>query len=74
MCFLGPYRHDQVCAWNGGAMRIPVRVAQGFIDPILQVFGDDMFQAAGFLVDSILRIAEAVHQPGLDQAMEPDDL
>ena len=67
-------RHGAVQRGDAMAVWVRVRVAQLCRDALLEVLGDEVLQALGFVVQVFDGIPQYLKQEGLDQAMVPYNL
>jgi hypothetical protein len=59
---------------DGVAVRVAVGMAECGGNTGFELFGDDVFEAAGLLVDFVPGVAKGLYQPGFEQAVMTDDL
>jgi len=66
-------RHLPIDGWDAVAVRVGVGMAEFFGDAGLEVFGDEVLQALGLIVQLFDRVVEDFVEERFDEAMVPDD-
>jgi len=66
-------RHFPIDGWDAVAVRVGVGMAEFFGDAGLEVFGDEVLQALGLIVQLFDRVVEDFVEERFDEAMVPDD-